>query len=327
MTSGSILPSIGPPPPEFRRPIVPENLRPKLASEIAEQSSREKAPAQSAPQNNQRRPKIAPDAQAADTLVQFTGRFDKAASQSPGGQTVQADPPLSQQLPSANLGGASAVAIQVQEGQGAAVDVKEQKLQGELTEEEKAIVTRLRDRDREVRAHENAHASVGRGYTGTPSFEYARGPDGAQYAVGGSVDIDVSEVPNDPRATIIKMDVVRNAALAPARPSGQDRSVAAAASGKAQAAQAALAKQEKEEFEKLLDKNEDSGPATGVQAGGNNGSTVAGSNAEAEAGANFGSQLADGTASEPSAVFGVALTGSEDGAIGGQQTISIDLLV
>ena len=327
MTSGSILPSIGPPPPEFRRPIVPENLRPKLASEIAEQSSREKGSAQPASQNNQRPRGITPVAEAADTLGQLARRLDRAAGQGSSGQPVQADSPSFQQLPSANLGGASAVAIQVQEGQGTAAGAKEQKLQGELTEEEKAIVTRLRDRDREVRAHENAHASVGGGYTGTPSFEYARGPDGAQYAVGGSVEIDVSEVPNDPRATITKMDVVRSAALAPARPSGQDRSVAAAASGKAQEARAVLAEQKKEELEKLLGENEESAPATGIQADGKNSSAVAGPGAEAEGSAIFGSQSAESAASEPSAAFDIALTGSEDAASGGQQTISINLLV
>jgi hypothetical protein len=61
------------------------------------------------------------------------------------------------------------------------------------------------------------------------SFTYQRGPDGAQYAVGGEVSIDLSPVQGDPQATIEKMRIVRAAAMAPAEPSGQDRAVAAQA--------------------------------------------------------------------------------------------------
>src|SRR5699024_619486 len=58
---------------------------------------------------------------------------------------------------------------------------------------------------------------------------YQRGPDGNQYAVGGAVSIDISPVEGDPQATIEKMRQVRAAAMAPAQPSGQDRTVAAQA--------------------------------------------------------------------------------------------------
>ncbi len=94
----------------------------------------------------------------------------------------------------------------------------------------RALVAELRQRDREVRAHEAAHAAAGGAYVrGGPSFQYTRGPDGRLYAVGGEVQIDVSPVSGDPEATIAKMQVVRRAALAPARPSAQDRAVAARA--------------------------------------------------------------------------------------------------
>lgn len=149
------------------------------------------------------------------------------------------------------IGGTSAVVLQVQEaaGNSAVLDPEEQKIIGELTEEEKAIVEELKERDREVRAHENAHAAVGQGYAGTPTYEYVRGPDGVQYAVGGQVQIDVSPVPNDPEATIEKMEVVRSAALAPAQPSGQDRAVAAAAEAAMREAQAELNEEKKEELQ------------------------------------------------------------------------------
>lgn len=95
----------------------------------------------------------------------------------------------------------------------------------------KARISDLVRRDREVRAHEAAHAAVGGAYVrGGPSFSYTTGPDGKRYAAGGEVQIDTSPVPGDARATAQKMRVVKAAALAPAQPSGQDLAVAAAAS-------------------------------------------------------------------------------------------------
>ncbi|MDV2077726.1 putative metalloprotease CJM1_0395 family protein [Marinobacter xestospongiae] len=99
----------------------------------------------------------------------------------------------------------------------------------QLTEAELKELTKLKARDREVRAHETAHQSVGGQYAGAPSYTYQRGPDGAQYAVGGEVSIDIAPVEGDPQATIDKMRIVRAAALAPAEPSSQDRAVAAEA--------------------------------------------------------------------------------------------------
>ena len=89
----------------------------------------------------------------------------------------------------------------------------------------------LRRRDREVRAHEQAHkAAAGAHARGGPSYEYELGPDHRRYAVGGEVAIDVSEVSGDDQATITKMQQVRRAALAPANPSAADRQIAAQAS-------------------------------------------------------------------------------------------------
>lgn len=102
---------------------------------------------------------------------------------------------------------------------------------GELTPEEEDEVRTLKRRDTEVRAHENAHkAAAGRWARGGPRYDFERGPDGRRYAVGGEVQIDTAPVPNDPDATIRKMQQVRRAALAPAEPSPQDRRVAAEAS-------------------------------------------------------------------------------------------------
>ncbi len=101
---------------------------------------------------------------------------------------------------------------------------------GQLSDEARRVVEKLKARDREVRAHEQAHTSAAGPYArGGASFSYQTGPDGRRYAVGGEVSIDASPVPDDPEATIRKAQVVRSAALAPANPSAQDRSVAAAA--------------------------------------------------------------------------------------------------
>ena len=89
----------------------------------------------------------------------------------------------------------------------------------------------MRARDREVRSHEQAHVAASGGLAnGGPSYQFARGPDGRLYATGGAVNIDVSAVANDPRATIDKAQKIRRAALAPTNPSQQDKAVAARAS-------------------------------------------------------------------------------------------------
>lgn len=102
--------------------------------------------------------------------------------------------------------------------------------------------------DREVRSHELAHKAAAGGLArGGASFKYATGPDGKRYAVGGHVNIDTSPVPNDPEATIRKAQAVRSAALAPAEPSPQDRSVAASAVKMEREARMELKEEQKEE--------------------------------------------------------------------------------
>ena len=107
-------------------------------------------------------------------------------------------------------------------------------------------VAKLSSRDREVRAHEQAHSAVGGNYAGGPTYIFKRGPDGRTYAVGGEVSIDVSAIANDPAATLRKMEQVARAALAPAEPSGQDRRVAAQAQVLAAQARIELAAQQRD---------------------------------------------------------------------------------
>jgi hypothetical protein len=111
-----------------------------------------------------------------------------------------------------------------------------------LSPEAEKQVQKLQERDREVRAHEQAHIAAGGQYvSGGASFSYQTGPDGRQYAIGGSVQIDASPVPGDPEATEEKARIVHRAALAPANPSAADQNVAAKAAameGKARSEQA-----------------------------------------------------------------------------------------
>lgn len=113
-----------------------------------------------------------------------------------------------------------------------------QQQQQETTERRE--VEDLKTRDREVRAHEQAHAAVGGQYAGSPSYDFETGPDGQRYAVGGEVSIDISEE-STPEETVEKMQQVRAAALAPAEPSPQDFRVASEANQKAQQARAEIA--------------------------------------------------------------------------------------
>lgn len=115
-------------------------------------------------------------------------------------------------------------------------------------QQEQRQLAKLAARDREVRAHEAAHASVGGVYAGAPSYAYQRGPDGKNYAVGGEVSIDASPVAGDPQATIIKAQIVRRAALAPAEPSLQDRAVASEALAMEQNARRELLQMNAEEY-------------------------------------------------------------------------------
>jgi hypothetical protein len=102
--------------------------------------------------------------------------------------------------------------------------------ENDLDSQEAAQVRELKQRDAEVKAHEQAHMAAGGGLVqGAASYTYEKGPDGGMYAVGGEVKIDTSPA-RTPEQTIRKAQQIRRAALAPAQPSGTDRAVAAAAS-------------------------------------------------------------------------------------------------
>lgn len=127
----------------------------------------------------------------------------------------------------------------------------------DLSEDELKMVEELKARDIEVRAHEQAHKSVGGQYAGSISFSYQAGPDGRRYAVGGEVPIDVSPITGDPQATIAKMTIVSAAATAPVQPSAQDQMVAALAARTISDAQSEITQQKYEEIKSEDEEKQD----------------------------------------------------------------------
>ena len=87
-------------------------------------------------------------------------------------------------------------------------------------------------------AHRRAHLRDGTG-----------GPNDQQFAVSSETSIDVSPISGDPAATTRKMEVVKQAALAPAEPSAPDRAIAARAETQRLKALQDLAHQASEETE------------------------------------------------------------------------------
>lgn len=136
-------------------------------------------------------------------------------------------------------------------GRSDADDVRVRQAESALARAEARVLEQMQQeirelamRDREVRAHEQAHKAVGGQYAGAPSYNYQRGPDGRMYAIGGSVPIDISPIPGDPAATLQKMQQVQRAALAPLQPSAADRSIAAEAGRQMIEARAQLLQQQ-----------------------------------------------------------------------------------
>ena len=96
----------------------------------------------------------------------------------------------------------------------------------DLSAEERAAVDRLRQRDQQVRQEEQAHAAVAGDLAGPISYVYQRGPDGRQYAVGGSVPIKARVLSGDPQEAASLGARVSAAAQAATNPSGADLAAA-----------------------------------------------------------------------------------------------------
>jgi len=169
---------------------------------------------------------------------------------------------------------------------------------GQLSPDEQRQVEKLKETDRKVRAHEQAHMAAGGSLVqGGASYSYQKGPDGQMYAVGGEVSIDTSPG-RTPEETLAKAQQVRAAALAPSDPSPQDRRVAAAVGqmeSKARAEQASQA-------------------AAGENKSGETGGAVSASTSKGNDGARAGANAVDSVGGGNAAAGAVAERSAEGGA-------------
>ena len=186
------------------------------------------------------------ESSAAESSIGSEGERARAAAAQVPTLLVYERPQISQQLLNANNLAEPADDSLPDNGrdQSAGREDAESRQQEQAEQQE---VRELQARDREVRAHEQAHAAVGGQYAGAPSYEFETGPDGRQYAVGGEVSIDVSEE-STPEESLRKFQQVEAAALAPAEPSPQDFRVAAEARQGANEARAEIAQERAEEL-------------------------------------------------------------------------------
>ncbi len=118
---------------------------------------------------------------------------------------------------------------------------------------DQAVIRELASIDRKVRAHEQAHASVGGAIAGAPSYTYKTGPNGVRYAVAGEVPIQLTPVSGNPQATLRNAEQVSRAALAPADPSPTDRRVASSAQALASKARFEIARLAAEQIQQGRD--------------------------------------------------------------------------
>lgn len=170
---------------------------------------------------------------------------------------------LSSQLPTSPVRRVDTASDQRTSQADSSDDKKSTEQEAAIRREEQRIVQELAARDREVRAHEAAHVAVGRQYVVSgPNYTYQQGPNGRNYAIGGEVQLDVSEE-NEPQASLDKAEIVRRAALAPVEPSAQDRQVAARASQMAAQARMAIAMERRQSMQ--TSSSAESGKAVPVQ--------------------------------------------------------------
>ena len=101
-------------------------------------------------------------------------------------------------------------------------------------------ISRLRQTEREVVAHENAHKAAAGRFGGPVHYTYTTGQDGRRYITGGEVPIHTPAT-NDPEEALRNARQVMSAALAPGDPSGQDIAAAASAAATAATARARIA--------------------------------------------------------------------------------------
>ncbi len=107
----------------------------------------------------------------------------------PGGQQAVTQPLTNQGNSETSTAATSAAATSTNTRQ---TPVYTPTSESELSPEARDNLRELQGIDRAVKAEEQTHAAVAGAYGSTPQYTYVRGPDGRQYAVGGSVAVDTS---------------------------------------------------------------------------------------------------------------------------------------
>ncbi len=101
----------------------------------------------------------------------------------------------------------------------------------EMSAEDQALLDKLKARDSLVRGHETAHIMAAGGQaTGPAQYTYQTGPDGRQYAIGGSVNIAVVSSPSSDEDAANQAATASRAAMANSEMSLCDMQVAMRAS-------------------------------------------------------------------------------------------------
>lgn len=101
------------------------------------------------------------------------------------------------------------------------------KSESEMSSEDKELLDKLRARDSLVRGHETAHILAAGGQAAGPAqYTYQTGPDGRQYAIGGSVSISIVSSPVSDEDAANQAETARRAATANGEMSLRDMQVA-----------------------------------------------------------------------------------------------------
>lgn len=117
----------------------------------------------------------------------------------------------------------------------------------------KEELSQLKQTEQEVIAHENAHKSAGAGVTGAVTYTHTTGPDDQRSINGGEVAIQMPATNGESDETIVLLERVRQAALAPAEPSSQDLRVAASAFAQIQQVRA-------DQYGEVMEEQEETAP-------------------------------------------------------------------
>lgn len=88
--------------------------------------------------------------------------------------------------------------------------------------EKNQAIEKLKNRDREVRAHESSHSTDPNLIKiGSARFDYTIGPDGKAYATGGRVTLSTGNA-KTPEEALSKAEALKKASMAPGEPSSMD---------------------------------------------------------------------------------------------------------